>query len=131
MRGNHEATKDDFGMLFSVGPKKDTPRSDYRTDKHDISTMKQQVVAFVGLYVVVAERDEFWGGEQSKDYRSPVLHNPTWGRLFTCAKAAQRHTRDVHHAFFEGAYVRMNGTHPVTMEIDGQTVTVLDLSLGS
>jgi hypothetical protein len=120
-----------FSMLYSVGPKKDTPRSHYRVSNHDISYMKQQIVAFVGLYVVVAERDEFWGGEKSKRYQSSVLLNPTWGRLFVCAKQAQKRTRDAHHAFFEGAYVRKQAGVPVTLQVGDQTVTVLELSLGS
>jgi hypothetical protein len=87
MTGASVKSKDDFGMCFSVGPKKDTPREQYVVDKHDISTMKRNVVAFPGKCVVIAEADEFWGGPQSKPYRSKVMENPTWGQLFSCAKA--------------------------------------------
>ena len=120
--------KDMFHMVFSVGPKKDTPREDYYVNRIDIKTMKQNVVAFVGKYVVVAERDEFWGSERSRYYRSKVFENPTWGQLFNCAKAAQKRTLDLHHSFFEGAYVPAKDSSIV---VGGQEATILKLSLGS
>jgi hypothetical protein len=117
-----------FYMVFSVSPKKDTPLEHYHMDKHDIRTMKQNVVAFTGKYVVVAEADEFWGGPNSKTYVSKVMENPTWGKLFQCAKAAQKKTLDLHHAFFESAYVPKDNN---TIVVGGQEATVLRLSLGS
>lgn len=112
---------DTWCMTYSVGVPKGTPREHYRTDKHDITTMKQKVVAFEGPCIVIADRDEFWGGEKSQAYRSRIINSPTWGQLFTCAKAQQKKTLDLHHSFFEGAHVsrRVNGT------------TYLKLSLGS
>lgn len=116
-----------FYMRFSVGPQKDTPREHYTKDSYGINTMKRNVVAFSGKCVVVAEADLFFGGEYSKPYRSAVLKNPTWGRLFQCAKAAQKKTLDLHHAFFEGVYVQ-SGPKAI---VNGEEVTVLCLSLGS
>jgi hypothetical protein len=120
-----------YYMCYSVSPPKGTPMQDYYTDKLDIRSMKQKVVAFKGRYVVVAEADEFWGGKESKQYQSRVLVDPTWGQLFKCAKAAQKKTNDLHHSFFEGAGVRKIAGVPKTMEIRGETVTVLELHLGS
>jgi hypothetical protein len=117
-------------MFFSVGPKKDTPREHYRVDKHGIAYMKQNVRALQGKYVIMAYADEFWcaNGFTSKSYTSKVLENPTWGQLFACAKAAQRKTGDLHHAFFEG--VRLDHTS-LKVNINGEDVPVLHLTLGS
>lgn len=129
--GRNMPDKPQFAMVFSVGPKKDTPREHYTTGVHDIKTMKKNVVAFKGRYVVIAERDEFWGGALSRTYQSKILTDPTWGQLFRCAKAAQKRTLDLHHAFFEGAYVRKFGGPDGTIQIDGDVVHVLQLALGS
>jgi len=118
-------------MFFSVGPKKDTPREHYRVDANDCTYMKQNVRAFEGKYIVKAYADEFWCAHDfvSKPYVSKVLENPTWGQLFSCAKAAQLKTGDFHHAFFEGAYV---STHEKEVHFhNGEQVAVLRLSLGS
>lgn len=123
--------KEKFYMCYSVGVPKGTPREHYTISKHDISTMKQSVVAFVGEYIVVAERDEFYGGEKSKRYQSKLMVDPTWGTLFRCAKAAQQRTLDLHHAFFEGAYTpTMNGKQR-TVVVNGREIPILHLSLGS
>lgn len=82
-------------------------------------------VAFEGLCVVRADADDFFGGEDSQPYESRMLRSPTWTTLFACAKAQQKKTLDVHHMFFEGAYV------VGTAQIGGQDVKVLRLSLGS
>lgn len=119
----HEGEK--FHMCYSVGVPKGTPREHYRTDQHDITTMKQKIRAFEGKCVVKAEADPFWGGEKSKPYCSRVLENPTWGDLFRCSKAQQKKTLDLHHSFFEGAYVSY------TYEDNGVTYKILRLSLGS
>ena len=108
-------------MIFSVSPRKETPREHWYTNKIGIRTMKQNVVAREGWCVVIEPGDEFWGGEKSKPYRSRLMQNPTWGQLFRCAKAAQKKTLDYHHQFFEGVYVADSASD----------VTVLRLSLGS
>jgi hypothetical protein len=129
MKGTlHLPKKDPFCMIFSVGPKKGTPKDEYITTKHDISYMKQSVVAWQGKCVVVAAADEFWGGPGSKPYRSKVMNNPTWGQLFQCAKAAQKKTLDLHHCFFEGVYCSKDMVKAI---IDGQEVIELKLALGS
>jgi hypothetical protein len=79
-------------------------------------------IAFKGKCRVVVGADDFFGGEESRCYRGPVLENPTWRRLFGEAKKSQAKTRDSHHDFFEGVYVG---------RVDSNGVTVLHLLLGS
>jgi hypothetical protein len=117
-----------FYMAYSVSPKKDTPREHIRMDDIGCANLKQNIVAFEGKYVVVAEADEFWGGEKSQRYQSSVLLNPTWAVLYRCAKAQQKRTKDLHHSFFEGAYVPSINN---TITVGEETATVLRLSLGS
>ena len=112
-------------MRFSVGPNRHTPSSHYRTDEYGTKYMKRNVVAFQGKCIVTASADDFFGGSASKDYRSRVLENPTWGQLFSCAKAQQKKTLDYHHGFFENCYTKG------TTIVNGEEVTVLYLALGS
>lgn len=89
--------------------------------RNDIEYTKQNVVAFEGRVRVVAYRDDFFGGDESRAYRSRVLENPTWGTLFRVFKSQVKATRDYHHAFLEGARV-------VRREGD---VQIVELLLGS
>lgn len=84
--------------------------------------MKRNVVAFEGKYRAYVPADDYFGGEDSHAYVSDVLTNPTWGRLYNCAKRSMKCTKDAHHVFFEGVY--KGETSP-----DG--VTTLHLALGS
>jgi hypothetical protein len=78
-------------------------------------------IAVVGPTRVEADADEFFGGKQSRPYRSKVMANPTWGDLMKCAEAQARKTRDEHHVFVEGIeFLRRDGG-----------VTVVRLALGS
>lgn len=87
---------------------------------------KQNVVAFEDRVRVVAYRDEFFGGEESREFRSRILTNPTWGQLFRVFKTQMRKTKDYHHAFLEGARI-------VRREVDkdGVSYGVVELLLGS
>jgi hypothetical protein len=75
------------------------------TKKNDCEYTKQNVVAFTGKVVVVAYADDFFGGDESKNFRSRVLTNPTWGSLFRVFKSQMKATKDQHHCFLEGARV--------------------------
>ncbi len=86
---------------------------------------KRSDVAFKGKCIVVADADTFFGDDDSRDYVSRVMENPTWAKLFACAKAQQSKTRDMHHAFFEGIY------HNGVVVKNNETVSVLRLILGS
>jgi hypothetical protein len=89
--------------------------------KNDIEYTKQNVLAFEGKVRVVAHADDFFGGEESRAFRSRVLENPTWGSLFRVFKSQIKRTRDYHHAFLEGAEV---------VSMDGE-VKIVELLLGS
>lgn len=113
-----------MSMIYSVGPDRTTPASEIIT-RDGIRYIKRTAVAFNGPCIVTAPADDWFGGEDSRSYRSRLLDSPTWGRLMSVAESQQKATRDFHHAFLEGAY-------PVGTEtIKGQTVTVLRLLLGS
>lgn len=98
-------------IIFSVGPLEGTPRHakriDYgveyalQTDRaYDHETKKP----LTGAFRVIASRDEFWGGHNSRDYRGKVLVDPTWRQLKSEARKAALATRDFHHVFLEAAH---------------------------
>lgn len=66
---------------------------------------KQNVVAFHDRVKVESCGDEFFGGPDSKSYRSRLMVNPTWGQLLRCLTAQMRKTKDYHHCFLEGARI--------------------------
>lgn len=94
--------------------------------KGDIEYTRQNVVAFEDRVVVEGHADDFFGGDESRGYRSRLMVNPTWGRLFRVFKTQMKHTRDYHHAFLEGARV-------VRREVDkdGVSYAVVELVTGS
>jgi len=51
---------------------------------------------------VYAEHDSFWG--YGKTYISPVLNNPSWGKLKGIAEKMMKCTGDTHHQFLEGVH---------------------------
>lgn len=87
---------------------------------------KRNVVAFEDRVVVEGYADEFFGGEESRPYRSRMMDRPTWGQLFRVAESQIKRTRDHHHVFLEGARV-------VRREVDkdGRSYAVVQLTLGS
>jgi len=87
---------------------------------------KQNVVAVQDRVRVVAHRDGFFGGDDSKGYRSRIMLNPTWGQLFRCFQSQIRTTKDYHHAFLEGATVLRR-----EVDEDGVSYAVVELLLGS
>lgn len=91
--------------------------------------LKQNVTAFQGLCQVRADRDQFFGGEDSRDFRSKVLLNPTWRQLFAIAKKQQQATRDFHHDFFEG--FRETGKVDYNIHPNHLPVAIIQLQLGS
>jgi hypothetical protein len=109
-------------MQYSVNQKGTKKVIRHWSDGEPYEQTSQSEVAFVGKCRVVASADDFFGGEDSRKYRGPVIENPTWKKLFGEAKRSQAKTRDYHHSFFEGFYVA---------GIDAKGVTVLHLILGS
>lgn len=76
--------------------------SAYKTDDNDVPLDNLDEVAVKGRVYIIADRNEFYGGIESKDYRSWELINPTWLDVCVCAEAAIRATNDHHHVFLEG-----------------------------
>lgn len=95
-------------------------------NRDGIQYTKQNVVAFNDRVRVVGHADDFFGGKESKPYRSKIMTNPTWGQLFRVFKSQMKKTRDYHHAFLEGARI-------VRREVDkdGVSYAVVELLLGS
>lgn len=79
-------------------------------------------VAVLGTVVVHDDRDEFYGGPESRDYVGRTLTNPTWYDLLIEANHMMRVTGDYTHRFLEGR--RLTGETR-----DG--VAVLNLLMGS
>jgi hypothetical protein len=52
--------------------------SAYETDEHDQPIDNLDQIAVSGAVVLIAERSDDWGGPRSRDYRAPVLKDPTW-----------------------------------------------------
>jgi hypothetical protein len=94
--------------------------------RNGIRYTKQNVVAFHDRVRVVGHRDDYFGGEESRSYRSRIMVNPTWGQLFRVFKSQMKKTRDYHHAFLEGAHI-------VRREVDteGVSYAVVELLTGS
>jgi len=127
-------------MFFSCGPSEEdrriVPSKFYRTDDMDCTYFKltapvhvrlkdingvERLTAVSGPVVFIAKGDDFWGGENAKDYRSKVIEHPTYRALLGAAQASQKFTRDYHHSFIEG--VTFKGYEGTTM--------ILQLQFGS
>jgi hypothetical protein len=93
---------------------------------YPVQYTKQSVIAFHDRVRVVACKDDFFGGDESKAFKSRILVNPTWGQLFRVFKTQMKRTQDYHHQFLEGARI-------VRREVDkdGVSYGIVVLSLGS
>jgi hypothetical protein len=95
--------------------------SAYESDADDTPIDNLDKIAARGKIVLVKAGDEFWGGPKAKDYRSPVLENPTWLQVCVHANEMMKVTRDLHHCFLEGLYKKRK---------EGD-VTVYEFAMGS
>ena len=75
--------------------------SAYPTDKDDNPIDNLDKIAIQGKAILLAARDDFYGGKRSKNYRSPVVENPTWLQIAVLANDMIRTVRDSHHCFLE------------------------------
>lgn len=117
-------------MIYSVGVNKNTPQEHVIVEKSTGNiNMKQTVVAFEGLCQVREEADNFFGGEDSKPFKSKIMLNPTWRQLFNVAKQQQQVTRDWHHDFFEGYYD--TGKNDFADHPNNLPVRIIRLAMGS
>ena len=105
---------------------KGTPTVTKYLGDYPVEYTKQSVIAFHDRVRVVAYGDEFFGGDESKGFKSRMLVNPTWGQLFRVLKSQMKKTRDFHHCFLEGARI-------VRREVDkdGVSYGIVELTLGS
>ena len=82
-------------------------------------------IAVKGYVRFESERNDFFGGPKSKDYRSKILKNPTWLEVAVYCEKKIRKTRDYHHCFLEAIkFLR-------TEKIKGKEVQIFDFSMGS
>lgn len=108
-------------MIYSIGhyeneDKVDAPIGEFVEEERD-------KVVHQGKAKVVIGADDFFGGEGSKPYESPVLENPTMGDVCAHAEIAMNdYNHDFHHQFFEGCGVKKIGP-------DG--VAIIEVYLGS
>lgn len=75
-----------------------------------------------GKFKIRQKADEFWGGEDAKDWESPLLDSPTWLDLCMQAEAMMKVTLDDHHCFLENIT-------PVSVDDDG--TVICEFSMGS
>jgi hypothetical protein len=92
--------------IYSVSPPKGKRGVSKKDDsgRHMYYVADKNSVAIRGDCILLGERDDFFGGKESKEYRSGVLHNPTWGDVFEHFRKSIPVTRDAHHCFLEGVY---------------------------
>ena len=69
-----------------------------------------------GKLKFVADRDEFFGGINSKQYSSPVVDSPTWLKICQLCDQKIKVTRDFHHVFLEGVRIVARKDGVTTME---------------
>lgn len=111
-------TKDDwdnYGKVLSkireridekLGSSRYVAYSAYEIDEEkDIPVDNLDKIAVEGKVKFVNERDEFWGGQESKDWESEILINPTWLDVCVLANEMIQTTKDFHHVFLEGINV--------------------------
>lgn len=87
-------------------------------------------IAFEGRCVLVAVKDEYFGGDNSTDYISEVLENPTWAEVFIRFSESMKHTGDKHHWFLEGLVGLDISRWPDGMTPD-TNITILEFATGS
>lgn len=96
--------------------------SAYNTNKSGLPINNLNMVAIEGKVILVAGADDFWGDNESVDYQSEVLTNPSWLDVSVCADKMIHTVRDLHHVFLENIY-------DSGKKIDG--VPVYHFSMGS
>ncbi|MCP1674394.1 hypothetical protein J2T57_001496 [Natronocella acetinitrilica] len=71
-------------------------------------------VAIHGRCRLIHEADTFFGGEESMDFVSPVLENPTWLTVAIQAQAMIECVGDRHHVFLEALHEHPGATDIAT-----------------
>ncbi len=106
---------DNYGkMLFKMGERIDeklgssrhVAYSAYELDEEkNIPIDNLDKIAVEGKVKFVAKRDQFYGGNESKDWESEIINNPTWLDVCVLANNMVQTTKDFHHIFLEGVSV--------------------------
>ena len=76
--------------------------SAYESDDNGDPIDNLDQIAATGKVVLVREANDFFGGEDSEDYKSEVLENPTWLQVCVRANKMMKVVRDRHHVYLEG-----------------------------
>ena len=76
--------------------------------------------------MVVAPADDFFGGPDSKPFRSRLVNSPTWEQLFRIFRRQIIATGDIHHIYLEGVQDKGPKVTP-----DGRIYHELELITGS
>lgn len=69
-----------------------------------------------GMLQFSADRDEFFGGNKSEPYLSPVVDSPTWLKICQLCNQQIKITRDFHHVFLEGITIKDRKDGVIMME---------------
>lgn len=113
-------------MIYAVHANRGVPPEQIARNGFSI---KQNSVAFHGLCQVRALRDEYFGGPESRAFKSEILISPTWRKILAVAKKQMQATKDEHHVFLEG--IEDTGQDDFLAHPSGRPVRILRLLLGS
>jgi hypothetical protein len=97
----------DLRVMRRVGHRCKVSYSAYPTDDRGLPMDNLDDVPITGRVRFRRERNEFFGGAQSRDYESDAVESRTWLDLCKLADASIRTTNDYHHLYLEG--VRVTG----------------------
>jgi len=103
------------------GVKRVVEYSAFKTDINKIPVDNLDEVAFRGKIRFVAKKEDYWSSEDSEDYISKVMTDPTWLEVAVLANEMILTVKDTHHVFLE--------LFEVVREEDG--VTVAEFGMGS
>ena len=98
--------------------------SDYIDDGSEFGKVANNLdeVAAEGKCIFSRERSDFWGGENSEDYVSKTVVNPTWKDVCIMANKAIKKNNDYHHVFLEDIDF---------IETDSDGINIYEFQMGS
>jgi len=107
---------------------------EYIADDMDMITTKLTDVVVQGKVQFIKKGDDFWGGEEAKDYVSAVYENPTWADITRCANTMIQVTGDGHHRFLENVYPagkKGNSVKEILGPDEDKSIQIYTFSMGS
>jgi hypothetical protein len=94
-----------IAALLKDGQKPHVIYSAYQNDpdspNYDILDDNLDDIAVSGKVMLWHPGDWNWGGDETMDYRSPILENPTWLQVTLYANRMIEAINDYHHIFLE------------------------------